>query len=321
MWHNNRSVLVIVTCYLLAGAASSLSDDRQNSNPSISEPNAAELVRAVRASEKWIHEVDSIFLRIEQQWTDSPEVIAEKRANLKKQFPDREPNSIQLSELKLSRSPGILVFAIERNRLRFMNYDPDYWQQLIIWDGKQAMVHEKYFNHKQESHNLDNTPRQFFRNMTNQLNWLRSQPHSFWWRPLDVEGFLDIYGRPEEFQVVGRDNYRGYDCYLLECKIDVSSGVSTLTWRWYVGVKDRLLYGLIQLRDGEPRVEHWTLNYQQVAPDCWLPMTQGHQFYRWDEQKNSYLPSAKRDLKVKVVRINEKLPDDLFRIVIPTASK
>jgi hypothetical protein len=85
-----------------------------------------------------------------------------------------------------------------------------------------------------------------------------------------------------------------------------------LMLRWYVGEKDRLLYGITMLRSGKQDTVHWMSDYKEIAPGCRLPMTQGYELYGTDNQGKSYLRS-RRDLKVVQLRVNEKLPDDLFR--------
>ena len=69
-----------------------------------SEPNAAELVRAVRESENWLHRIDSLRLRIEGKWSHPPESVAARYAKLKKQSPDQEPDPNSNWDLKPSIS-------------------------------------------------------------------------------------------------------------------------------------------------------------------------------------------------------------------------
>ena len=76
------------------------------------EPNAVELVRVVRKSENWLHRIDSLKLRIEGKWTRSPESIAARYAELKKQFPDREPDPNHTWDLKPSES-DMLEYSID----------------------------------------------------------------------------------------------------------------------------------------------------------------------------------------------------------------
>jgi hypothetical protein len=63
---------------------------------------------------------------------------------------------------------------------------------------------------------------------------------------------------------------------------------------------------------GSKTVEHWTLDYKEVAPGCWYPMTQGYELYhrKW---LTVYLDS-RRDLKVIEVPVNEQLPDELLQM-------
>ena len=81
------------------------------------EPKAADLVQAVRASENWIHEIDSLYIRIETKLTRTPETIAAKTAELKQQYPNMAIVPSQFPELK-SVSTGILEFAIDKTRVR-----------------------------------------------------------------------------------------------------------------------------------------------------------------------------------------------------------
>jgi thiol-disulfide isomerase/thioredoxin len=173
------------------------------------------------------------------------------------------------------------------------------------------MGHSKYFNHKQESYALDSNPKRFFWSDFVDLNWLRSQPHSFWWNPQDVNKLMDFYGYPQDFRITGKENYRGHECCILEYKVKTTSG---LVHRWYVGTKDLLLYGITDMRNDRPTVEHWTLDYKEVAPGCLLPMTQGHQFYDQNEVTKRQYISSISNLKVVEVRVNEKFSDDLFKM-------
>jgi len=282
--------------------------------PVTAEANAADIVRAVRQNEDWIGHVDSLFLRIEGKWIRTPEDIARSRAALEKKFPDTEPNIKRFPELNPSPPVGTIEYAIERNRIRFSKYEPDRRQVIRIWDGKSAYAHEKTFNTDWEHYGLANTPREFFQQVFAELSWLKFQPYSFWWG--DVDSDMNFAGRPEDFRITGQENYKGHDCYILEYKVKSPDNYSpvNLAFRWDVGVKDRLLYRIIMLRNNRPEVEFWTLDYKEVAPGCLLPMTQGHKSYRSDPTKKSVFVAGQRDLKVVEVRVNEKLSDELFRM-------
>ena len=84
------------------------------------ETNAAELVRAVRESEDWIHEVDSLYIRIEDKWTRTPEGIAARKAELKKEFPDVDLDPNRYSGLKPT-STGTIELYFGKERLRYLD--------------------------------------------------------------------------------------------------------------------------------------------------------------------------------------------------------
>jgi len=310
MWNAKKlAVTVILTCvftlsFCSAGTASN-------------EPNAADLVRAVRESENWIHNIDSLYVRIESKWSTTPEAIAAEQAKASKPPSSTGRRRIRSSELKPASS-GILEYAIDhkRKRVRHMTDTPGGWYQLMIWDGNELMIHGKSSRFDQESYSLDSTIRErtFHEFMAVDTSWPRSQPHSFWFDSKDTNELLSNYGHPQDFVFVGYSDYRGVDCYVLELdRSGIQGVVEGLSYRWYVGEKNRLLYGKLTLRYGETWIEHWMADYRQVAGDCWFPMTQGYELYDTDEQGKFYLRSL-RGLKVLEVRINEKLPDELFKM-------
>ncbi|MHC4204203.1 MAG: hypothetical protein ACYSTT_06100, partial [Planctomycetota bacterium] len=110
MWSAKKSLAVLMlTCALIASNSSGTTENN--------EPKATELVQAVRASENWIHEIDSLYIRIETKLIRTPEVIAAKTTELKQQYPDIMPDSSEFPELK-PVSTGILEFAIDKQRVR-----------------------------------------------------------------------------------------------------------------------------------------------------------------------------------------------------------
>jgi hypothetical protein len=276
------------------------------------EPDAATLVQAVRKSENWIHEVDSLYIRIESKWTTTPEGIAaeakqEERSGGRIQSASPQPSPV-----------GILEYVIdhERKRVRYLTDTPGGWYQLKIWDGKQLTIHERSSRYNQENYSLNSKipERAFHEFMAVDAGWPRSQPHSFWFDPKDTQELLKYWGPVEDFVLTGRTKYRGFDCYVLDCDRSAVPGMTRdLMLRWYVGVKDRLLYGITMLRSGKQDTVHWTSDYKEIAPGYWLPMTLGYGLYDKDEQGKPYLRS-RRDLKVVQLDVNKKLPDELFRI-------
>jgi hypothetical protein len=276
------------------------------------EIDAAALVRAVRESENWIHEVNSLYLRIENKWTTTPEAMAAD-AEAKK--------SLQGGAQRARPMPsavGTLECAIdhERKRVRRLTDTPGQSYQLTIWNGTEFVNHSRSFRFNQEQYYFDSKipERTFHEFMAVDTSWPRAQPHSFWFDPKDTEELLKYWGPAEDFVLMRRSNYRGVNCYVLDCdRTGVPGMAPDLARRWYVGVKDKLLHGLITLRDGKPDIEHWVQDYRQAAPNCWFPMTQGYKLYDRDEKGEPYLRSY-RDLRVVKLCINEKLREELFKI-------
>lgn len=328
-------------------AARGLNTAQSSTAAKAPEVDAAALVQAVRESENWIHKVESLYIRIESKWSRTAEGIAARHSQLKEQYRnlDREPN--RFGELK-PISTGILEYAFDQTRLRFLDEQPDQWRQLKIWDGKQLIAHETYLSGEREYYYLHYTPQGNFHELiASQTSWLRTQPHSFWWDSKDVDEFLSYYGRPEEFVVVGRSNYRGVDCHVLQVYptavrglVSVQSypgcdeaedhrqygligevrGLADQSYRWYIGTKDHLLHGLVWLINKKPRTEHWMLDYQQIRPGCWFPMTQGYEIYEKDIYGEVYLAS-RAYLKVADIRVNEELPNKLFQMELKEGIK
>ncbi len=330
MWDRKKNLVVMILTSSLTILICSRTTDS-------GEPKAADLVHAVRASENWIHEVDSLYIKIETRLTRTPEAIAAKTTELKQQYPDRAIVPDEFPELK-PVSTGILEFAIDKTRIRSLSEERDNRRKLKIWDGKQLMSHDG-----QERYSLARTPQGCFQDMlAYETSWPRAQPHSFWWDIRDVDELMSYYGHAEDASITGRCNYRGVDCYILDVPprgipglVAVQSypGCETCSerrhyglageavdlagqsFRWYVGVKDHKMYGLVWLSNNKPRIEYWMSDYKEVHPGYWLPMTQGCEVYSKD---NSGKPCVEThsDLKVVDARINESLPEELFRTEI-----
>jgi len=338
MWNVKRSVtILLITCAIVSTNSGAIENKV---------PNAAELVQVVRASENWIHEIDSLYIRIETKLTRTPEVIAAKTTELKQQYPDLVPDSSQFPELK-PVSTSILEFAIDKTRVRSLSEEHYSRRKLKIWDGKQLISHDASFIDGQEQYSLARTPQGCFQDMlAYETSWPRAQPHSFWWDIRDVDELMSYYGHAEDSSIAGRCNYRGTDCYIVDVPprgiqglVVVQSypgcetcserrhyglageavGLAGQSFRWYVGVKDHRMHGLVWLSNKKPRIEYWMADYKEIHPGCWLPMTQGCEVYSKD---NTGVPCIEThsNLKIVDVRINEALPDELFRMEIKEGS-
>jgi hypothetical protein len=335
MWNVKRfATLITLTNFFIISTSSVATEIR--------EPKAAELVKAVRASESWIHEIDSLYILIETRLTRTPEIIAAKTAELKQQYPDLTVDSNQFPELK-PVSTGILEFAIDKTRVRSLSEEHNSRRKLKIWDGKQLMVCDESLPKGSQLYSLGRKPQGSFQDMlAYETSWPRAQPHSFWWDYRDVDELMNYYGHAEDSSIVGRCNYRCVDCYILNVPPRGIPGLITVqsypgceqsndrrqyglageavdlagqSFRWYVGVKDRKLHGLVWLSNNKPRIEYWMSDYKEVQPGCWLPMRQGCEVYHKDNS-GKYRVETHSDLKVVDARINEPLPGELFRMQI-----
>ncbi len=63
----------------------------------------------------------------------------------------------------------------------------------------------------------------------------------------------------------------------------------------------------------DPCFEYWLSDDKEVAPGCWLPMKQGVSFVEVDDDGNAF-ESARNELKILEVKVNERLPDALFAV-------
>ncbi len=269
-----------------------------------SEPDAAELVRAVREGESWIHEVDSFYLRVESTWVRTPRGIAIEAAEIERRgaipdpnfFPDLRPVTRETLE-----------FAIDgEQRLRLLRDMAGVSYDIRIWDGNMAVDHSNAIYCGQEHFAIDPTPKRMFANMFYVMCWPRAQVQSCWWCPVSSEEIMERSGRPEDFVLSGRGDYHGTDCYILDWERS-----KVVSYRWYVGVADRRMYGYVWLMNKQPQFEHQSRDYKEVAPGCWFPMTQSYDGYDDDGEGKHYL-KFRRDFKIVKVAVNEKLPDELF---------
>ncbi len=297
--------------------------------------DAAALVQAVRDSERWIHEARSVSLRIESVWARAAAQQSPEGSN------EGDPASCGCAQL-VTGAKGLLEYAFDGSRFRFMEDRPGQSQSLKIWDGKQFVSHEAPSG-RRAYYLLDRTAHGNFEDvLTSKTAWLRSQPHSFWWDSKDVAGLLAYYGQPKDFTCVAQEDYRGVACHVLELRptevrailhgqsygcdsgtddyqqqgfIGEVRGLADQSCRWYIGVADGRLRGIVWRIAERPRIEHWMLDYCEAAPGWWFPMAQGYQVYNKDAEGRAYVES-RRDLKVLEIKVNEPLSEELFQLEI-----
>jgi hypothetical protein len=297
--------------------------------------NAAQLVRAVRESENWIHKADSVYIRIECEKTEAKAQGALSEGN---PMAVKSPADLK-NDLKSSKIKNTLEYAFDAKHVRFVYEQPNCDSQTKVWDGSKLIVCEKTVNPAREKYSLGNSPQTNFEDfLARETAWPRAQAHSFWFDSKNVDDFLCYYGEPKDFVLKGKSNYRGIECYELEftpkdfrgimggetCDtgkdeqekfgfIGQARGLADQSYRWYVGTNDKLLYGLVWLISGKPNTECRMTDYKQVSPGCWYPMMQGYTIYQ-ENDSNEPLPASISSLKVADVRVNEKLDDKLFKM-------
>lgn len=266
---------------------------------------AVDLVKKVRDSEDWIHQVKTFQAKAKDKWIKTPEGIEHRRKELQARFPEADISSKRFSDLR-PKSEGELEVVFDDSRFRTYNYTKEGSMFLRIWDGQEYVVHEKYLTHEQEHYAFRKELRKT-NNILIHFMWPRSKHHSFWWQKFKMENWQDFYGRAEEFILVGKQDYRGTSCYVVECYPKDYRRVR----RWLVGVKDHLKYGDLTYEGGELSNEHWTGDYKEVKSGWWFPMTQGYHGFNRDKSRESFITFT-RDIKVENVRVDEVLPDELF---------
>jgi hypothetical protein len=70
----------------------------------------------------------------------------------------------------------------------------------------------------------------------------------------------------------------------------------------------------------DPIYEQWLSDYREVAPGCWLPMTQASNLFFMDEDDRLAIEET-HELKITELKVNVPLPDVLFRVEIPEGAK
>lgn len=200
-------------------------------------PNAAEIIRKLIADENKIEEVQSIYLRFEGKWTNTPEVIAIRKARLERQFPGLEVTAEKFSGLR-SETTEELEIAWDEHRMRRLMAWPEDLHDLIVWNGNGSIRHELYLSPIQESFALHNSPDRYSSILFNSLSWLRLAPHSFWFSgpsPSKVS-LTHGWGLAEDYEHAGEQELRGRRCFVLKNPMSRR--------RIFVGMDDHRLYGL-----------------------------------------------------------------------------
>ena len=303
--------------------------------------NAAQLVRQVRQSENWIHNVDSFYARFESRITRTEQLKSKETLQASERL-SISPSSQNQQVIIKTGLAGIIEHAFDNKRIRYRNEDSNNLQ-IKVWDGKDLITYHKDLKTQKEQYSLEIVLQGNFSEFTSpQTSWPKAQPHSFWFDMKDIGELLCYYGKPEEFALKGNENYRGIDCFVLEfvpkdvkgpiedtsaeCEkenaaddadkfgvIGQVQGLADQVYRWYVGKEDGLLHAIAWIINGKVHAEYWMSDYREVSSGCWFPMTQGYEIAPVDNFLKPF-DKTRRDFKAVEIKVNEKLPDELFRI-------
>ncbi len=269
---------------------------------------AHDLVRGVRASEQWIHQVDSFRLRVKTRSILTEEGIAFWR---RQESQGVIAGSSDLVPLKEDR----LEICFDQRRLRTSREGSGPRSGGVqICDGETYTSSGWFGKTGEPCYTIRPWREGWDPVVWSSFAWLRTQPHRFWW---SAQGQRDarqedaVFGLANDFVLTGTRDYRGTDCYVLECHPEPG----TLR-RWFVGIQDGLLRGLIFTSGGYPCQDFWMDDYREVGPGWRYPMTQGYSFLESRSEEDSLPPLTVGHMEVLTgqIVVNQPLSDDLFRM-------
>jgi thiol-disulfide isomerase/thioredoxin len=317
-------------------------------------PDVAALVRAVRAQEAWIDQVDSLWLKADVIWERTPKGIAKRRRELQARYPgvnvDSSPELQPRGEQKTE-------VAFDRTRVRTRNQWPWAIDDLRVWDGKRYIGRVLPKNDPtRESILITREPESRLNHVLSDFSSFRVASHPFWWLNARArEESMQSTSRPEEFAYAGRDRFQETECDVVckwgawdrlyvadgrlrglkvgaQARPDLSARIVDFLRRegypfrnekdmtgWYKtrtpeearAADLKLSAHMLKLTD--PIFEFGLEDYCEVAPGCWLPMTQTVVMRFIDEDGSNAIEMSKV-LKITEVRVNEPLPNSLFSL-------
>ena len=274
--------------------------------------NAADLVQQVRDSEQWIHQVQSLRWLVRTNWVYTPESLALRERNIKREYPEDDVSNRRFWGLVLEQ-PGTFFLSMDGARLRWRSEEDQRFIRDHLWDGHTFYYYEKHFTHTQEQICIHPTLGQNASFIFSSMAWPRAQHHRFWWQT-DLDGCC-AQAYPDEataehdpiqeaFTLTGQESYRGTACYVLDC---AWTGV-----RWYVGITDGLLYGQKHYNLAGLVSHHWTEDYREVRPGWWFPMQQGYGLF--EEEHGQAILCGERRLIIDEIEVDQCLPEEDFEM-------
>lgn len=239
---------------------------------------AADLVRKVTDDEGKIEQLRSLYLKLIGQWTHTPKGIADAKAKLAKQFPGQSITPSRFESLRPIVTEE-LEYAFDERRVRKHAFRHDVRIDTRVWNGARAVIYEKYLTHPQEYYSLDIRPERFVTaNLFLDLAWQRMGPSRLRWTKEDASPELTAprFGRPEDFQIVGEQEYRGRRCHVVENRL--------VRRRCWIDVEEGRLRGIAYLFTPPPK-----------DPLAWTKRIYGRDFASLDEAEAWFQSLAKED--------------------------
>ncbi len=291
-------------------------------------PDAAALVREVRAREAWVERVSSLRIRANEHWVRSPKGIEKRTKELKAQFPDSDVSRFRDV---IPEKDGRFDLAFDRSRVRLQVTMVGEDDDLRVWDGARFILANHYdYTPDRDGYLINRNPKQW-------LYWLlwthlasfRAGPHTFWWRgEKDVEQISRSLGKPEDFAYGGQVEFHGAICHVVNHQASWTS--------LYIGIGHGRLRGI---KSGavanaksqiyvpteanakamhlliDPCFEFSLDDEKEVAPECWLPMSQTAVIFSAGDDGKPF-PDLTRTIKITEAMVNKTLPDALFTVAL-----
>lgn len=288
----NRFAWVVMLLLIALGAVEALAQAQP-----ADAIDAATLVRQAKQSQDWLARVNSFRVKFQTEIVSYPR-------------PATQPGVVAQSTTQptTSRSQW-MEMAWDRTRLYSASQSPLSQTPVVrFWDGKIAG-----YNGRENFYELTDIPETTKRSFMTSLIWGRNG-QVYWWSS-DRPRQDDFIGAPESFQLTGIEMFRGVECHVL------AAGTSRVC---YIGKADQRLYGF----DGVSGT-NWYADYQEVAPGCWYPMTQGSDHHsplsssREDRARIDTIGVRSAGLatylsqtitnRVTYIKVDQPLPDELFK--------
>jgi thiol-disulfide isomerase/thioredoxin len=317
---NDRGVGIVALVMVLAGV------------PARAE-NAAALVRKVRAREAWIEQVKTLHLKADERWVRSPQGVERLRKGLLKQFPGADLS--KWPDL-MPEKTGSTELAFDGCRVRLRDTMADESDDLRIWDGRRFILYQRYVSvPDSEGYLINRDPRQWlYGHLWTHFASFRAGPHWFWWDTAEDRAKQAPYwGKPEDLVYGGRTDFHGMPCHV----VNHWDSWTTL----YIAIADGQLRGMrsgAQLTtrtktsllsmprrcpgpDHVARMREWIDpcfefvmdDEKEIAPGCWLPMTQTAVIYGVGDDGKLFTDLT-RTITITLAKANEPFPDALFDV-------